>query len=251
MAAAAVTDRWRNGGERVADARVDSGGMCGRDTFKATWAEVQAFSQPFVLHVPDEPPTPTFNRAPTQRGWAIVPDDAGGTVLPMRWGLLPPWAKDTKLAYSTINARLDGVATKPAFRSAWKSRRCLVPTSGYYEWKPVASGKQPYFIHPADAPVMFFGGLYEARPDGAGGELLTYSIITREADEALADVHDRMPLILPPAAFDGWLRGGTEEAMAIAMAASEVRVAVHPVDRAVGNVRNDRPDLIAPVDAVA
>lgn len=218
--------------------------MCGRDTFMATWAEVQAFSRPLTVHLPDEPPQRTWNRAPTQRGWVIAPAEDGGVLLPMRWGLLPPWAKDTRLAYSTINARLDGVATKPAFRSAWKKRRCLVPTSGYYEWKPEGKGKQPFFIHPKDAPVMFFAGLFEARPDGAGGELLTYSIVTREADGRLADIHDRMPLILPAATFDDWLHGTPERAMEIAMSAPEAHVEAYPVDRAVGNVRNDRPGLI-------
>lgn len=221
--------------------------MCGRDTFKATWAEVRAFSQPLSVATPDAGPGATYNRAPTQRGWTIVPDGEGGTVLPMRWGLLPPWAKDTRLAYSTINARLDGVATKPAFRSAWKQRRCLVPSSGYFEWKPVEGGKQPYFIHAADAPILFFAGLYEARPDGAGRELLTYSIITRDADEQLADIHDRMPLILEPGVFREWLHGTPDDAMAIALAAGPVPLKAHPVDRAVGNVRNNRPDLIEPI----
>ena len=219
--------------------------MCGRDTLKATWAEVRAAAAAFPIETPAEDPPATYNRAPTQRGWAVVPTGEGGRVLPMRWGLLPPWAKDTRLAYSTINARLDGVATKPAFRSAWKSRRCLVPSSGYYEWQPVAGGKQPYFIHPVDTPVMFFAGLYEARPDGAGGELLTYSIITREADPGLAAIHDRMPLVLPADVFHDWLHGGPDEAMSIAMAAPEAAVEAYPVDRAVGNVRNDRPDLVA------
>ena len=221
--------------------------MCGRDTFKATWAEVQAFSRPLVVHVPDEAPAATYNRAPTQRGWAIVADGDEGRVLPMRWGLLPPWAKDTRLAYSTINARLDGVTTKPAFRSAWKSRRCLIPSSGWYEWTPVPGGKQPWYIHPVDAPVVFFGGLFEARPDGAGGELLTYSIVTHEADAGLAHVHDRMPVVLPPEAFHDWLTGTPEQAMAIATTVPEAAVAAHPVDRAVGNVRNDRPELVLPV----
>ncbi|HEY4560712.1 MAG TPA: SOS response-associated peptidase family protein, partial [Lysobacter sp.] len=105
-------------------------------------------------------------------------------------------------------------------------------------------GKQPYFIHPVDTPVMFFAGLYEARPDGAGGELLTYSIITREADPGLEAIHDRMPLVLPADVFHDWLHGGPDEAMSIAVAAPEAAVEAYPVDRAVGNVRNDRPDLI-------
>ena len=222
--------------------------MCGRDTLNTRWAEVLAAAQPLVVAVPAEEPAATFNRAPTQRGWTVIADERdGGLALPMRWGLLPPWAKDTRLAYSTINARLDGITTKPAFRSAWKTRRCLVPSTGYYEWQPVAGGKQPYFIHPTDAPVMFFGGLYEARPDGAGGELLTYSIITHAADPALEPIHDRMPLVLAADTFRDWLHGTPAQAMDIAMAAPQARVAVHPVDRAVGNVRNDRPELIEAV----
>ena len=131
---------------------VDSRRMCGRDTLNTQWAEVRAAAHPLFIGVPDEEPAATYNRAPTQRGWTVIADEGdGGLALPMRWGLLPPWAKDTRLAYSTINARLDGIVTKPAFRSAWKKRRCLVPTTGYYEWQPVASGKQPYFIHTLDA----------------------------------------------------------------------------------------------------
>jgi putative SOS response-associated peptidase YedK len=225
--------------------------MCGRDTFSASWAQVKAAAAPLAVTTPAAEAEPTWNRAPTQRGWALIADGDGGLVLPMRWGLLPPWAKDTKLAYSTINARLEGVATRPAFRSAWKQRRCLVPGSGYYEWKPVAGGKQPYFVHPVDAPLMFYAGLYEARPDGAGGELLTYSVITREADPGLVHVHDRMPLVLPAAVFADWLTASPDEAMAIACAAPEAPVAAHPVGREVGNVRNNRPGLVEALDPVA
>ena len=116
----------------------------------------------------------------------------------MRWGLLPPWQKDTKLAFATINARLESVAEKPAFRGAWKQRRALVPASGYYEWPVIDGKKRPHWIHLADAPVMLFGGVWESRSDGAGGALLTYSIVTRAADPVIRSVHDRMPLILPP-----------------------------------------------------
>lgn len=218
--------------------------MCGRDTFKVSWAEIHAAAQPFVITTPPIEPEPTYNRAPTQQGWAIVPDGRGGTVLPMRWGLLPPWAKDTRLAYSTINARLEGVASKPAFRSAWKSRRCLIPSSGYFEWKPVAGGKQPYYIHHADSPVLFFAGIHEARSDTAGGELLTYSIVTREADVALAHLHDRTPLVLAPESFHEYLYGSPEQAMALALAMPSAPLVAYPVGREVGNVRNNMPSLI-------
>lgn len=222
--------------------------MCGRDTFAATWAEVRAFSQPLPLVTPAVDPVPTYNRAPTQEGWAIVQADVGGIALPMRWGLLPPWAKDTRLAYSTINARLESVSEKPAFRAAWRERRCLVPSSGYYEWMQLdAKTRQPYFIHRRDAPVMFFAGVWEARADGAGGQLLTYSIITRDADQTVATLHDRMPLVLPSGVFSDWLHGSSDAAMAIAQSVSPAPLAFHRVDRAVGNVRNTGPQLCEPL----
>jgi len=222
--------------------------MCGRDSAQFTWKEVHAFSQPLRVQTPAQEPEPNYNRAPTQLGWTIVASQDGGFVLPMRWGLLPPWAKDTRLAYSTINARLETVTSKPAFRGAWKQRRCLVPSSGYYEWVQVdPKTKQPYYIHMRDAPVMFYAGLWEARPDGAGGELLTYSIVTRDADQTVQTVHDRMPLILPPTVFADWLHGTPDDAMAIALSVPSAPLVFHPVDRAVGNVRNQGAQLIEPI----
>lgn len=221
--------------------------MCGRDTFTAAWAQVRDFSQPLAVATPADAPEPTWNRAPTQRGWAIVASEAGGDVLPMRWGLLPPWAKDTRLAYSTINARLETVADKPAFRSAWKQSRALIPSSGYYEWMRLdAKTKRPYFIHLDGAPVMFYAGLWERRRDDAGHELLTYSIVTRAADQTVETIHDRMPLILPAGVFHDWLHGSPDDAMAIAHAVPPAPLVFHPVDRAVGNVRNNGPELVEP-----
>jgi len=222
--------------------------MCGRDTFTATWAEIRAFSMPLVLTTPDEEPEPTYNRAPTDVGWVIAADELGGTVLPMRWGLLPPWAKDTRLAYKTINARLETVASSPAFRGAWAQRRALIPSSGYYEWMPLdKKTKQPYFIHLDGAPVMFYAGLWERRRDEAGNELLTYSVITRDADQTVDTVHDRMPLILPPTVFDAWLHGSPNDAMEIARDVPSAPLRFHPVGTAVGNVRNNDASLVLPV----
>lgn len=221
--------------------------VCGRDSFTATWAEVRAFSQPLPLITPAEDPAPNHNRAPTQEGWAIVRAEAGGTALPMRWGLLPAWASDTRLAHRMINARLETVAQKPAFRDAWRQRRYLVPSSGYYEWRRLdGRTRQPYFIHRGDVPVLFFAGLWEARPDETG-ERLTYSIITRGADPTLAAIHDRMPLVLPATTFGDWLHGSPDDAMVIARSVVAPPLAFHRVDPAVGNVRNTGPLLSAPL----
>jgi putative SOS response-associated peptidase YedK len=221
--------------------------MCGRFTRDFTWQQVREFSHMLDLVAPAEDPAPAWNIAPTDPGPVIVAHGDGGLVRDMRWGLLPPFAKDTKLVYSTINARLESVAEKPAFRGAWKKRRALVPASGYYEWPVIDGRKRPHWIHLADSPVLLFGGLWESRSDGAGGELLTYSIVTRPADPVIATVHDRMPLILPPELLHDWLHGDADEAMAIAHAAPEPALAYHEVETAVGNVRNQGRQLIAPL----
>lgn len=223
--------------------------MCGRDAAFYTWSEVRDFSRPLEMRAPAEDPSPNYNRAPTHRGWTLVADGDGAAAVEMRWGLLPAWAKDTKVAYSTINARLETCTSKPAFRGAWKaSRRCVIPASGYYEWKTLdARTKQPYFIRLEIAPVMFFAGLWESRPDGDDSVMRTYTIITCEAAPTIRSVHDRMPLILPRTTLQTWLHGSAEQAAAIAAAATDPPLAYYPVDRAVGNVRNTGPQLVQPV----
>jgi putative SOS response-associated peptidase YedK len=199
------------------------------------------------LELPAEDPVPAYNIAPTDPHPVIIASEGGGRVREMRWGLLPSWSKDTRLAFSTINARLESVAEKPAFRDAWKQRRAVIPATGYYEWPVFDGRKRPHYIHLDDSPVMLFGGVWESRSDGAGGHLLTYSIVTRAADPVIAPVHDRMPLILPPDVLHDWLHGDADAAMAIAHAAPEPALAYHEVDPAVGNVRNQGPQLIVPL----
>lgn len=214
--------------------------MCGRYTNHATWAEVHAFSQPLVLPVPPAEIEPAYNVAPTQMGWVIVPDE----IMQMKWGLLPAWAKDAKMAYSTINARLDTITVKPSFRGSWRAgRRCLVVASGYYEWPVIDGVKRPHYIHRTDSPVTLFGGIWESR-----GDLHTYSIVTKDADENISSLHDRMPLILPPELLSDWLRGSNDDAMGIAMTLPEQPMAYYGVGKAVGNVRNQGPELIHPTN---
>ena len=221
--------------------------MCGRFTRDFTWQVVREFSRMLDLELPAEDPVPAYNIAPTDPHPVIIASEGGGRVREMRWGLLPSWSKDTRLAFSTINARLESVAEKPAFRDAWKQRRAVIPATGYYEWPVFDGRKRPHYIHLDDSPVMLFGGVWESRSDGAGGHLLTYSIVTRAADPVIAPVHDRMPLILPPDVLHDWLHGDADAAMAIAHAAPEPALAYHEVDPAVGNVRNQGPQLIVPL----
>ncbi len=214
--------------------------MCGRYTREYTWEQVGDAMPSADIMFPKHEPKPAYNIAPTQPGWVIAEQGDGLAAVEMKWGLLPSWAKDAKLAYSTINARIETVAVKPAFRAAWKSRRCIVPASGYYEWPVIDGVKRPHYIHRSDAPVLLFGGLWEQRDDG---QLLTYSIVTKDADPSIADLHDRMPLILDPGTVIDWIEGDTDTAMAVAHAAPEPPMVFHEVPKAVGNVRNQGKQL--------
>lgn len=220
--------------------------MCGRYTREYTWAEVHAFSQPLVLSTPGPDPEPAYNIAPTQPSWVIVPDGEGHAhATEMQWGIIPLWAKDAKIAYSTINARVETADTKPAFRAAWKARRCLIPSSGYYEWPGEGKAKQPYFIHASNGPLLMFAGLWEP---GRDDRQATYSIVTRDAEGPMATLHDRMPLMLPPDLLRGWIEGSPDDAATIAHSAPLPDLAWHPVSKSVGNVRNQGSQLIEPME---
>lgn len=190
---------------------------------------------------------PLYNLAPTQRA-GLVFDDDGLTAGRFRWGLLPFWAKDAKLAYTTINARIESVAEKPAFRDAFKRRRCLIPMAGYYEWTQLTPKlKQPWFIRDANDATMWAAGLWEAPHKLLGEDApATFTIITRDAFGRPADFHDRMPVILPVESAEEWLHASTDDAMAMLLAASPTLKA-HKVAREVGNVKNQGPQLIEEV----
>jgi len=218
--------------------------MCGRFTQVASWSQVLAFSQPLNLLLPAEEIEPEYNIAPSQAAWTLVAYPDGGEARRMRWGLLPHWAKDAKLAWSTFNARVETASVKPAFRAAWKARRCLVPASGYYEWRQEGDIKQPYYIHAAHGPLLMFAGLWEpARADRPE----TFSILTRAAEGPVAELHARMPLMLEPTFLHDWLHGSVQQAAAMAVAAATPALKFHLVDRAVGNPRSQGPRLVEPV----
>ena len=212
-----------------------------------TWAQVHAFSQGLDLVVPDAAPQASFNIAPTQSVWTILAEDKGASAEQLRWGLVPSWARDIKAGAALINARLETVAEKPSFRSAWKTRRCLVPASGYYEWRPEAGVKQPYWIHDAEQPMIVFGGIWENWKTPEGDWLRSFAIITTAAGDDMLELHDRTPLMLSGDVLNAWLHAGVDEAMAIAMSAPLPALAWHPVSRAVGNPRSNGPQLVQPI----
>ena len=216
-----------------------------------SWEQVHAFSQGLDLVVPADEPEPSCNIAPTQACWVLAAEAPGALARQMRWGLLPSWARDSKIAASMINARLETVASKPAFRNAWKTRRCLVPASGYYEWRLENAVKQPYWIHDANGPVLMFAGLWENWKTPAGDWLQSFTIITRAALDPMLQLHDRTPLMLGPDVLRDWLHGDSERATKIASDATVPALIWHPVTRAVGNPRSNGPELIRPLELTA
>lgn len=192
-------------------------------------------------------PGPSWNVAPTdpvpvvrnsQRHAARVVDSA-------RWGLVPPWATNLRAGARMINARAETVASSPAFAPSFARRRCLVPADGWYEWLRDGKGRQAYYMTPADGSSLAFAGIWSSwGPDGT----LTCSIITTAALGGLVRVHDRMPLVLPADRWASWLAGGGDPHDQLApMSPAELAfIDIRPVGAAVGNVRNDGPELIEP-----
>jgi putative SOS response-associated peptidase YedK len=191
----------------------------------------------------------SYNLAPTQRASVILDRGTGLQVTRLAWGLLPFWAKAKKLQGSTINARIETVATKPAFRSAFKKRRCLIPMAGYYEWSVNTEDgkKDPWFIH-ATGPLLAAGLWEDTSPLLDPDNLGTFTVITGDSSGVSADIHDRMPVWLTAGHADEWLAADPDDAMAMLLASETPAMEAYRVSRAVNTPRNNRAELL---DAVA
>ncbi|WP_433297660.1 SOS response-associated peptidase [Actinoplanes sp. CA-030573] len=190
---------------------------------------------------------PSWNVAPTDPVPLVrVSESHGARVLDTaRWGLVPPWAKDLRGGARMINARAETVATSPAFKASFARRRCLVPADGWFEWVRSGKERQAYYMTPLDGAPLAFAGIWSVW----GTEpVLTCSVLTTASSGGLARVHDRMPLILPRERWAGWLAGGGEPVELLRpMTDSELEaIEVRPVGPAVGNVRNNAPELVEP-----
>jgi putative SOS response-associated peptidase YedK len=174
---------------------------------------------------------PRYNIAPTLPV-LIIRKEGAATV---RWGLVPHWAKEPSMGARMNNARAETAAQKPAFRDAYRHRRCLVPASGFYEWRSELGLRQPYYVHPAEGELFAFAGLWEQWRD-----LQTCAILTTDANAKMAAVHDRMPVILARADYGAWLAG---EAVPLAPC-PDAAIALRRVSRAVNSARNDHASLI-------
>lgn len=216
------------------------------------------------------PPGADYNVAPTKPVLSVVtrhPRDAQGCPDPgrtqrsirvMRWGLVPHWAKDPGVGSRLINARAETVATKPAFRDAVARRRCLLPADGWYEWQPCATSgtrKQPFFITPADGSGLAMAGVWstwraaDAEPDAP--PLVTCAVLTTEAVGPLAEIHDRMPLVLPAQTWEDWLNPDSADPGRLLAAPSADLVhtlELRPVSTAVNDVRRQGPELVERIE---
>jgi len=222
-----------------------------------------------------EPLQPDFNVAPTKQVYAVVQrpvaaDDKQGPserqLRAVRWGLVPFWAKDPGIGNKMINARMETVHEKPAFRRPFASRRCLLPADGYFEWYPTdqrtTAGKpvkQPFYIHPADGGVLAMAGLYEIWRDPTRDEddparfLWTCTVITTSAEDSVGHIHDRMPLMVERDRWDAWLDPAAADdpdaLKELLVPAAPGRLEAYPVGTAVNNVRNNGPELVDPLPA--
>lgn len=223
--------------------------MCGRYTLTKKEKLAEMLKERFMFdEFSDIRLVPRFNIAPTQQIPVIV-DDGGRKLIGARWGLVPSWAKDEKIGSSLVNARCETVASKAAFRSAFKSRRCLVPADGFYEWQKTGLGKVPHHFTLKDDGLFAFAGLWESWKNPAGEEVRSVSLITTTPNALVSPVHDRMPVILTPDRESAWLDPNTPQESLTAMLAPypAEQMKERPVSTAVNSAKIDAPELLAAV----
>ncbi|PZS17165.1 MAG: hypothetical protein DLM57_09110 [Pseudonocardiales bacterium] len=237
--------------------------MCGRYVNVAATADLT--DEFDVEEILGDEVGPSWNVAPTDPVRIVVqraPRDAGPNeavrqLRTARWGLLPNWSRDRKSGAKMINARIETVTQKPAFKAAAARRRCLVPALGYYEWQKTDEGKIPHFLHQPDGRLLAMAGLYELWRDPALSDddphrwLWTCTIITQQATDLLGEIHDRNPVVVPVELREDWLDCSSDDAATASQLLGrmpEARLEPYVVSPAVGNVKNNGPELIEPVE---
>lgn len=224
--------------------------MCGRARLSSDVSEIKlAFS------IPPERPSPNipanWNAAPTEDLPVVRYDRRAGqrSLDVMRWGLVPFWAKDIKVGFANINAKAEGVETRPAFREAFSRRRCLIPFDCFYEWKKLGKDRQPYAVGLADGQLMALAGLWETWRSPAGERVRSFAIVTTAANALLAEIHDRMPVILAAENWPVWLgesEADPSELKSLLRPYPDEGMVIWPVDKSVGDPRNKDPSSIQP-----
>jgi putative SOS response-associated peptidase YedK len=224
--------------------RIDA--MCGR--FVTTF-DAEMIQRLFDVGEPPELPT-RYNVAPTQPIYSVRMGESGARESAyLRWGLIPSWAKDTSKTTGMINARSETVAEKPSFKAAFKRRRCIVPISGFYEWQKTPCGKQPHFIRSVDEEPLAVAAIWEVWTKGEEAYIETCALLTMDANETVAPVHHRMPVILEPDIWDIWLDPMVEKAsdvLSLLGPCPDEKLEAYPVSRHVNSPRNDDEKCIQP-----
>lgn len=230
--------------------------MCGRYVSAAPPDELAKY---FSATLPEQALEENYNVAPTTDVYTVRAKDGERHIDTLRWGLVPFWAKDMKIGSKMINARSETVASKPAFRRAFKKRRCLIPADGFFEWQKIEGSKtkQPYFIHRVDEEPLVFAGLWEVwyPKDDEGNDVAdaapvaTCTILTCAANETMAPVHDRMPVMIAPNRWDDWLdpEADLDFMSSLMVPAPNSLLTMYPITTAVNSVRNNGAELIEPV----
>jgi putative SOS response-associated peptidase YedK len=193
-----------------------------------------------------------YNIAPTDEAFVVVQRDNRRAITSYRWGLVPHWSSDVKIASRTFNARAESIASMPAFRDSFRRKRCLVPVDGFYEWRRQERIRQPYRIFRADGRPLVLAGLWDGWKNPETGEIRrTFTIVTTTPNSVVAELHDRMPVIVPDDAWARWLDPGLAqpgELRAMLEPTEAVTLEIAPVSRLVNDVRNDGPELLRAED---
>lgn len=225
--------------------------MCGRFTQQRPASE---FADIFAAEPLADELGARFNVAPTDDAYVVVQRDDRRALTAYRWGLVPHWATDLKAGSRMFNARAETITTSPAFRAAFLRRRCLVPVDSFYEWKRAGTVRQPYRVVRADDRPLALAGLWAGWHDPATDTVRrTFTIVTTAPNAAVADLHDRMPVVIVEADWDAWLGtdpavAGADRLLAMLEPTDAVGLRIHPVERFVNDVRRDGPELIEPIE---
>lgn len=221
--------------------------MCGRYTLTVTLDELMVRYMIEETTVPFH--RPKYNVAPSQQVLTIINDGQSNRLGELKWGLIPPWADDPKIGFQMLNARSETAASKPAFQTPLRRKRCLIPADGFYEWKATAHGKQPMRIVLKNRALFSMAGLYETWLSPDGTKINSCTILTTTPNALVAPIHDRMPVILRPEAEQLWLNRAVTDTAALTPLLQPYptdELEAYAVSTAVGSVRNDEPSLIEP-----
>jgi len=219
--------------------------MCGRF---AQADPLEIIAEQFGIEVIDLDLSPRYNVAPGQQV-AVIINEETREIVDLKWGLVPFWAKDPSIGNRMINARAETVLEKPSYKNAMKKRRCLIPASGFYEWKKDGKVKAPYYFRHNNGKPFGLAGLWETWKDPDGNELKTFTIITTESNELAAQIHNRMPVIISEENYGTWLDTANppQKAQALLAPYPADRMEAYPVSTMVNSPANDSEELVRPV----